>query len=65
MKLGITGWAQVSGWRGDIHTDEKIEMGIKYNSFYIRNWSVWFDFKNLIFTTFRGLRVNIFIKGIF
>jgi putative colanic acid biosynthesis UDP-glucose lipid carrier transferase len=54
MKPGITGWAQVSGWRGETDTDEKMEMRIKYDLHYIRNWSLCFDFKIVIFTIFRG-----------
>jgi putative colanic acid biosynthesis UDP-glucose lipid carrier transferase len=58
MKPGITGWAQVSGWRGETDTDEKMEMRIKYDLHYIRNWSLWFDFKIVIFTIFRGFVGN-------
>ncbi|MFT6989701.1 MAG: putative colanic acid biosynthesis UDP-glucose lipid carrier transferase [Paraglaciecola sp.] len=58
MKPGITGWAQVSGWRGETDTDEKMEMRIKYDLHYIRNWSLWFDFKIVVFTIFRGFVGN-------
>ncbi len=58
MKPGITGWAQVSGWRGETDTDEKMEMRIRYDLHYIRNWSLWFDFKIVIFTIFRGFVGN-------
>jgi putative colanic acid biosynthesis UDP-glucose lipid carrier transferase len=58
MKPGITGWAQVSGWRGETDTDEKMETRIKYDLHYIRNWSLWFDFKIVIFTIFRGFVGN-------
>ncbi|MFT6834990.1 MAG: putative colanic acid biosynthesis UDP-glucose lipid carrier transferase [Francisellaceae bacterium] len=58
MKPGITGWAQVSGWRGETDTDEKMEMRIKYDLHYIRNWSLWFDFKIVLFTIFRGFVGN-------
>lgn len=54
MKPGITGWAQVNGWRGETDTVEKMEMRIKYDLEYIRNWSIWMDFKIVIFTLFRG-----------
>jgi putative colanic acid biosynthesis UDP-glucose lipid carrier transferase len=54
MKPGITGWAQVSGWRGETDTDDKMEMRIKYDLHYIRHWSIWFDFKIVIFTVFKG-----------
>lgn len=54
MKPGITGWAQVNGWRGETDTVEKMEMRIKYDLEYIRNWSIWMDFKIVIFTLLRG-----------
>lgn len=54
MKPGITGWAQVNGWRGETDTDEKMAMRIKYDLFYIRNWSLWMDVKIIIFTIFKG-----------
>ncbi len=54
MKPGITGWAQVNGWRGETDTDDKMEMRIKYDLDYIRNWSIWLDFKIVVFTIFKG-----------
>lgn len=54
MKPGITGWAQVNGWRGETDTVEKMEMRIKYDLEYIRNWSIWMDFKIVVFTIFKG-----------
>ena len=58
MKPGITGWAQISGWRGETDTDQKMEMRIKYDLHYIRNWSLWFDFKIVLLTIFRGFVGN-------
>jgi lipopolysaccharide/colanic/teichoic acid biosynthesis glycosyltransferase len=46
VKSGITGWAQVSGWRGDTSIEKRIE----YDLFYIQNWSLWFDIKILLLT---------------
>lgn len=43
VKPGITGWAQVNGWRGETDTLEKIERRIDYDLYYIDNWSVWLD----------------------
>jgi putative colanic acid biosynthesis UDP-glucose lipid carrier transferase len=54
MKPGITGWAQVNGWRGETDTVHKMEMRIKHDLHYIRDWSLWFDFKIVVFTVFRG-----------
>jgi Undecaprenyl-phosphate glucose phosphotransferase len=43
VKPGITGWAQVNGWRGETDTVEKIEKRIEYDLHYIEHWSLWFD----------------------
>ncbi|HHL0199542.1 undecaprenyl-phosphate glucose phosphotransferase [Raoultella ornithinolytica] len=54
VKPGITGWAQINGWRGETDTLEKMEKRIEYDLEYIRNWSVWFDLKIILLTIFRG-----------
>jgi putative colanic acid biosynthesis UDP-glucose lipid carrier transferase len=54
LKPGITGWAQVNGARGETDTLDKMKTRIKYNLEHIRNWSLWLDFKILIFTVFRS-----------
>jgi len=43
MKAGITGWAQVSGWRGETDTEEKIQRRVECDLHYIDNWSVLYD----------------------
>ena len=43
VKPGITGWAQVNGWRGETDTLEKMEMRIAYDLAYLRNWSLRLD----------------------
>lgn len=50
MKAGITGWAQVNGWRGDTSLERRIECDI----YYIRNWSIWLDFKIIFLTFWKG-----------
>ncbi|HHQ4314528.1 TPA: undecaprenyl-phosphate glucose phosphotransferase, partial [Serratia fonticola] len=45
MKPGITGWAQINGWRGETDTLEKMEKRVEYDLEYIRTWSVWLDLK--------------------
>ncbi len=40
---GITGWAQINGWRGETDTEEKIQKRVEYDLFYINNWSIMFD----------------------
>jgi Undecaprenyl-phosphate glucose phosphotransferase len=43
MKPGITGWAQINGWRGETDTLEKIERRVEHDLHYIENWSLAFD----------------------
>lgn len=50
VKPGITGWAQVSGWRGEMDTLEKIQKRVEHDLYYIDHWSIWFDFKILALT---------------
>lgn len=50
VKAGITGWAQVSGWRGDTSLEKRIECDL----YYIRNWSLFFDLKILALTPIKG-----------
>ena len=52
VKPGITGWAQVNGWRGETDTVEKIERRVEHDLFYIENWSLAFDLQILIRTAF-------------
>jgi Undecaprenyl-phosphate glucose phosphotransferase len=51
MKAGITGWAQINGWRGNTSLEKRIE----YDLFYIENWSLWFDMEIMWLTIWRGL----------
>ena len=44
VKPGITGWAQVNGWRGETDTVDKIKKRVEYDLYYIDNWSLWLDF---------------------
>ncbi|HBT9290547.1 TPA: undecaprenyl-phosphate glucose phosphotransferase, partial [Klebsiella pneumoniae] len=43
VKPGITGWAQINGWRGETDTIDKMEKRIEYDLEYIREWSIWLD----------------------
>ena len=43
VKPGITGWAQVNGWRGETRTAEDIEKRVEHDLYYIDNWSIWLD----------------------
>ena len=50
VKPGITGWAQVNGWRGETDTPEKIHKRVEHDLYYIDNWSVWFDLSIILRT---------------
>lgn len=50
VKAGITGWAQVNGWRGNTSLEKRIE----YDLYYIENWSLFFDLKIIWLTLFKG-----------
>ena len=54
VKPGITGLAQVKGYRGETDTLEKMEGRIKYDLEYIRSWSLWLDVKLIVMTVFVG-----------
>lgn len=51
VKAGLTGWAQVNGWRGNTDLQKRIE----HDLFYIKNWSAWFDIKIIWLTLWRGV----------
>jgi Undecaprenyl-phosphate glucose phosphotransferase len=51
LKVGITGWAQVNGWRGDTSIEKRVE----YDLFYLRNWSLAFDLRIIVMTILSGL----------
>ena len=44
VKPGITGWAQVNGWRGETDVMLKLEERLRHDLYYVENWSVWLDF---------------------
>ncbi len=50
VKAGITGWAQINGWRGNTSLEKRIE----YDLYYIENWSLQLDLKIIFLTFFRG-----------
>jgi exopolysaccharide biosynthesis polyprenyl glycosylphosphotransferase len=54
VKPGITGWAQVNGWRGDTDSEEKIERRVEHDLYYIENWSLWLDVRILFATILLG-----------
>jgi len=51
LKVGITGWAQVNGWRGDTSIEKRVE----YDLYYLQNWSFGFDMRIILMTLVSGL----------
>lgn len=54
VKPGITGWAQIHGWRGETDTLDKMEKRIEFDLHYIDNWSLWLDIKIILLTFING-----------
>lgn len=52
VKPGLTGWAQVNGWRGETGEIRKMENRIQHDIYYINNWSLWFDLRIIVKTVF-------------
>jgi len=50
VKPGMTGWAQINGWRGEVDSEEKIQKRVEFDLTYIENWSVLFDLYILLKT---------------
>lgn len=59
VKPGITGWAQVNGFRGETSETEQMAGRVRYDLAYVDNWSLWFDIKILILT----IRAVVFPKN--
>lgn len=54
IKPGITGWAQINGWRGETDQLYKMEKRIEYDLEYIRRWSLWLDIKIILLSIIKG-----------
>lgn len=52
VKPGVTGWAQIKGWRGETDTEDKIQKRVECDIYYIENWSIFFDLYILFKTPF-------------
>lgn len=57
VKPGLTGWAQVNGFRGEIRDNEFLQKRIEYDIWYMENWSLWFDMRIILLT------ILVTIKG--
>jgi Undecaprenyl-phosphate glucose phosphotransferase len=51
LKVGITGWAQVNGWRGDTSIQKRFE----FDLYYLQNWSFWLDLRIIFLTAWSGM----------
>jgi Undecaprenyl-phosphate glucose phosphotransferase len=58
VKPGITGWAQIHGWRGETNSQEKIQQRVEHDLYYIENWSILLDLYILLRTPFALLRTE-------
>jgi Undecaprenyl-phosphate glucose phosphotransferase len=58
VKPGITGWAQVNGWRGETDTPEKIQKRVEHDLYYIENWSILLDVYILALTPFALIKAE-------
>ena len=58
VKPGVTGWAQINGWRGEMDHDDKIRYRTEFDLYYIENWSLWMDLKILFVTPLRLLNTE-------
>ncbi len=56
VRPGLTGWAQINGWRGETETLDKMEKRVEYDLEYLRRWSLWFDLKIIMWTIFRSFK---------
>jgi putative colanic acid biosynthesis UDP-glucose lipid carrier transferase len=54
VKPGITGWAQINGWRGETESLDKMRNRVEHDLTYIRNWSLWLDIKIILVTALKG-----------
>ena len=58
VRPGITGWAQINGWRGETDTSEKIQKRVECDLFYIENWSIFLDLYVLAMTPIALLKTK-------
>jgi Undecaprenyl-phosphate glucose phosphotransferase len=56
VRPGLTGWAQINGWRGELDTPEKLQHRVEHDLYYIENWSLLFDLYILMRTPFALMR---------
>ncbi|HYC24454.1 MAG TPA: undecaprenyl-phosphate glucose phosphotransferase [Roseiarcus sp.] len=60
VRPGITGWAQINGWRGETDTPEKIQQRVEHDLYYIENWSIFLDMYILAVTPYSLLKTSAY-----
>ncbi len=58
VRPGITGWAQIHGWRGEVDDPELLRRRVEHDLYYIENWSIWLDLYVLLITPIRLLNTH-------
>lgn len=58
LKPGITGWAQINGYRGEITNPDQIKMRVNKDLWYLENWSLWLDIQILFLTIYHVIKEN-------
>jgi lipopolysaccharide/colanic/teichoic acid biosynthesis glycosyltransferase len=53
LKPGITGWAQINGYRGEIKDDTAIKMRVTNDLWYLENWNIWLDLRIMFLTIYK------------
>ena len=56
VKPGVTGWAQINGYRGEIKQKKDLLGRIDYDIWYMENWSMWLDLKIILLTIYKSVR---------
>lgn len=56
LKPGITGWAQLNGFRGEIKGDDQLHSRIEHDIWYMENWSIWLDMKIILQTILHNIK---------
>ncbi len=59
VKPGITGWAQVHGFRGEIKLEGQLKKRVEHDIWYIENWNIWLDLRIVLITIYRTLRGDL------
>jgi len=56
LKPGVTGWAQVHGYRGEIKDEEQLIKRIEHDIWYMENWNLWLDVRIMFLTVYRTFK---------